>query len=367
MKSVLAIAAIVVFASLSSFAGEEQNQPAAADPAPAAKPGGKPEMVARPILVLFDLESQGDDGELGKWVTANIRAKLFRKNTYIMVEEMDVTQAIENTNFAVKHGTPLKNVIDFATKRFAADIAVWGKAELKGQKIVMSVKAIALKDDPELLVDDVFAAENRNVTSEAANEFVRRLTGEEKAKEYVDPAWATAWSDGPNLVKNPGFEETDGDHPAGWDPWGKDYHHGMVEWVDAPGPDGRGKCIKITMDETIAGTYGVGYYGDPIDISGGTRYRFSIRVWSGAPTIKIFLKHYAWFPAKGNEKEGQWRVTRDAPLNCRGAGPQWKEFVRDFSPHRDDAYDPKQTRIELYAYWPAGTVYFDDVVMKKIE
>ena len=172
---------------------------------------------------------------------------------------------------------------------------------------------------------------------------------------------------GPNLVKNPGFEQADGDHPASWDAWGKDYHHDMVQWIDAPGPGGNGKCMKFEMNADIAGSYGVGYYGEPIDISDGKRYRFSVRVKSMGPAVKIFLKHYRYFPAKGNEAEGQWRVTRDAPMNCRGSNGRWTEFVRDFSPHRNDAHDPSRTRVELYAYWPEGIVYYDDVVMKKLE
>jgi len=216
-------------------------------------------------------------------------------------------------------------------------------------------------------MDDVFGAENRHVISAVVIEVLRLLAGEEKPKDDTNPDWDVAWANGPNLVKNPGFEDADGDHPAHWDGWDRDYEHKMAHWVDAPGPGGSGKCMKFEMNADIAGGYGVAYYSEPIDITGGRRYRFSIRVRSDAPAVKIFLKHYAYFPPANREGEGQWRETRRAPLNCRGVKGQWQTFTRDFSPHRDDAQDPKQTRVELYAYWPAGIVYFDDVVMKKIE
>jgi len=90
-------------------------------------------------------------------------------------------------------------------------------------------------------------------------------------------------------------------------------------------------------------------------------------VLGGGPAVKIFLKHYAYFAPQGSERVGQWRQTRRAALNCHGAARERKTFTRDFNPRRDDAHDPNVTSVRLYAYRPAGVVYFDDVVFKRIE
>jgi len=358
-----------LFCVLSVLAGEAPENPEApekpeAAPADAAAPeGAEP----KPVIAVFDFESQGDENALGKWVAANFRARIVRKGLYTIVDEMDVTAAVEDGEFEPKYGGQLKEVVDFAHERFKCDLAMWGAVRMQGEKLLISVKVAAVKDEPEVLMDDTFGAENRHVTSAVVIEVLRLLAGEEKPKDDYNPDWDKAWAEGPNLVKNPGFELADGDHPAGWDAWGRDYHHNMAHWVEAPGPDGRGKCMKFAMNADIAGSYGVAYYSEPIDITHGRRYRFSVRVRSEGPTVKIFLKHYAYFEPVGDEKEGQWRETRRAPLNCHGADRQWRTFTRDFMPHRNDAHDPKQTRVELYAYWPEGVVYFDDVVMKKIE
>jgi hypothetical protein len=322
----------------------------------------------KPVIAVFDFQSIGDEGELGRWVAANVRARLVLKRLYTMIEEMEVSEAAAANEFAVEYDSPITEVAAFARENLGCDLAMWGRVDVgASDALEIKVKLATTGDNPEFVMNETFIAENRHVTSAAVEEMLRRLANEEKPKEEYQPEWDNAWEKNPNLVKNPGFEEG-ADHPAHWEGLNtKDYHHDMVHWVTAPGPRGRGKCIKFLMNADIAATYGVGYYSDPIDTSKGTRYRFSVRVRSDAPTVKIFLKHYAYFPPRGEEKEGQWRETRRAPLNCHGAGRQWKTFIRDFQPRRDDAYDPKRTKVELYAYWPEGTVYFDDAVLKRIE
>jgi len=329
---------------------------------------GQHEPKQKPVIAIFDFESIADDGELGRWVADSIRARVVGKGLYVIIEPMDLSAAVEGKKFDAAYDTPINEIADFARENFACHLAMWGRVDFGvGGSLIINVKVAAAGDEPDLILNEAFTAENRHMASAAVKEMLRRLAGEEKPEEEHNPDWDKAWEQNPNLVKNPGFEEGT-EYPAHWDALNaKDYHHGMVRWVQAPGPGGRGKCIRFEMNAGIAAGYGVAYYSDPIDTSEGTRYRFSVRVLSGGPTVKIFLKHYAYFPPKGEEKKGQWRETRRAPLNCHGAGKRWKTFTRDFNPRRDDAHDPKVTRVELYAYWPAGVVCFDDAVLKRIE
>jgi len=354
MKTTIATAVLFIAAGLPAYAGE-----------------GDPEQ--KPVIAIFDFQSMGDDGEIGRWVADNIRARTVRKGLYVIVEPMDVSAAAEAKHFVAAYGTPTKQVADFAREDLGCGLAMWGRVDFARRGgININVKVISTDEPPDLLMNETFTAANRHVTGQAVDEMLRRLAGEEKPKDENNPEWDKAWEENPNLVKNPGFEEG-GDNPVYWDALNtKDYHRGMVRWVAAPLPGGHGKCLKFEMNAAIAAGYGVAYYSDPIDTSAGTRYRFSVRVLSGGPTVKIFLKHYAYFPAhdpklKGKEKVGQWRETRRAPLNGHGAGKEWKTFTRDFNPRRNDTHDPKVTRVELYAYWPQGVVCFDDVVLKRIE
>ena len=348
----------------------------------AAGPAKTRKVEARDDIAVFNFESFGDDNELGAWVANNIRRRIERKQLYVLLEPMDMDGIIFAHRFKIAFDSPLKAVADFTREKLGCSLAMWGCVDIIGESLAINVKVITTGENPTIVLDDKFIAENRYVTQLTVQEMLRRLAGEPEPVEQEHPEWDKAWEDGPNLVKNPGFEDGE-ESPANWDVIGsKDYHHGMVSWVDAPGPDGHGKCIKFEMNTDIAGSYGVAYYSDPIDTSEGTRYRFSVRVMSMAPAVKIFIKHYAWFPSRGNETEGQWRETRRAPMDCYGAGPAWKTFTRDFNPRLKDhgynttkdldkerakLHDPKITKIDLYAYWPAGTVYFDDVVLKRLE
>jgi len=347
----------------------------------AQAPAG-PIIERRDVIAVFNFTSFDEGGKLGKWVANNIRQRIVRKGLYVLLEPMDMDGIILAKKFKIDYDTPAQTVADFTREQLGCDLAMWGRVSTIGDALAIDVKVVTAAEDARIVLADRFTAENRYVTQLAVKELLRRLAGEPEPVEEEHPEWDKAWKEGPNLVKNPGFEDGEGS-PDHWDVIGsKDYHHGMVSWVEAPGPDGHGKCIKFEMNEEIAGTYGVAYYSEPIDTSEGTRYRFSVRVMSMGPSVKIFLKHYAWFPARGNETEGQWRETRRAPMECYGAGPTWKTFTRDFTPRlkahgyntaegldeeRARRHDPKITRIDLYAYWPAGTVYFDDVVLKRLE
>jgi len=344
----------------------EQPPPANEQAQPSDEQDGQGEP-AKKTIVIFDFQSQGDDNKLGAWVAQNVRSRTLRKGLYVLIEEMDVAAALEQAEFAPSFDKPLTEVAKFARERLHCDLAMCGKVDRpKGDQLAISVRVITASENPDIILEGIFTAESQHVTADAVNELLRQLAGEDKPASGPNPAWDKAWEANPNLVRNPGFEDG-ANSPEHWDEWGRDYEHGMVHWVEAPNPDGHGKCIKFDMNAEIAGVNGVAYYSEEIDTSQGTRYRASVRVRTEAPTVKIFFKHYAWFPPLGNEKEGQWRETRRAQINCHGANKEWKTFTQDFHPRRNDAQDPKRTKVELYAYWPPGVVYFDDVVVKRIE
>ena len=335
-------------------------------PVPGQPAEGKP-AEGKPVVVVFDFVSAYDGGRVGKFVGKNLWAKLDRAGKCVLIGRDDVNEQVEKAKFVAGFDDKPAGVVKFAAEKFGATHAIWGKVEQVGQEgLEVSARAAAVADKGEkLAVDMSMAIKNQYVVQLATKEIVRLFFKSEKAKPDIGPAEEKRWLTGPNLVKNPSFELGVA-HPQFWEPLGKSYHHGGVSWVASP--EGKGKCIRFKMGAGVAGGPGIGYYGDPISIKDGKIYRFSIRVRSDGPTVKIFLKHYKLFPPGPNEKEGQWRETRRAPLNCKGGERgKWKTYTRDFRPHRNDKHDPSITRVELYAYHPAGTVYFDDVVMKKLK
>jgi len=186
-----------------------------------------------------------------------------------------------------------------------------------------------------------------------------------------------------NLVKNGDFES------------GKQFPNGWQRpdrltsfWVKDKSPSGKPtRCIKMDTDvymsdwerrchelkknpdapawrktptsgkkyDTIAGNNGVSLYSDPITIKKGESYTISVDVKSTQPhaTPKVFVKGYTLH-------KGKMRVIYKTYLNCRLKGCGWQHFSQEFHP---TIRTPKvtQVRVMLFAYWPPGEYYFDNV------
>jgi hypothetical protein len=188
------------------------------------------------------------------------------------------------------------------------------------------------------------------------------------------------WKEGKNLVMNGDFEVGQ-KVPANWQEL-KEH----MSWVDDP--DGKShKCVKFDMPEDIAGTYGMLLYSQPFAVEEGATYRIRWRFKTLAPSVKLFVKGYDEFPKEvgfeGQDRE-VWRSRKDpqfgprVPKNDYTLG-EWAEYGHDFVPFVSGKTDPatgrlvrspKQPRcvkLMLYAYWPKGVVYWDDIVVKKIK
>jgi hypothetical protein len=186
-----------------------------------------------------------------------------------------------------------------------------------------------------------------------------------------DPQMEQRWREAPNLVKNPDLETPNaaGTGPADWQPIER-----QMSW--APNPDGPGKVLKYDMDAATAGSYGLDFYSDWIAIQPGATYRFSCRYKSEGPTPKVFLKGYHEFPPQEGFPARQGdavaspadrRETYRRQVHPGGEKGQWHTVVADFIPEatRPDQ-QPTWLKVDLYAYWPKGVLYWDDVVLKKV-
>ena len=185
---------------------------------------------------------------------------------------------------------------------------------------------------------------------------------------------------GTNLVANGSFAQPDPQRakaPLGWD-----LPDGLgVQWTNAP--DGHGRAIRmdtripetrmnaswtqagLTNDwfiphaagNAIAETYGLSYYSVPFEIASGVTYRVTCDVF-GPSGAKIWVRGYGQFRGK---------LTRqyEKVLNCYGRGESWRTCSEVFNPtqHRPDV---TQMRVMLYAYYPAGVYWFDNVRVEAV-
>jgi hypothetical protein len=201
---------------------------------------------------------------------------------------------------------------------------------------------------------------------------------------------ATAWcagradahpAGGAPLVRNGGFEEADADvagKPAGWD-----VPDGLgVQWTNAPG-DGRGLAIRMDTSVSeqamvaqwrkagiqkwdipkpsgaaVAGAYGLSFYSDAMPVASGQAYRvrFDYRGPSGG--AKLWVRGYGLF-------RGRERRRYETIVNCRVDGEEWRSFSQAFHPTRLRP-DVGTVRVMLYAYWPPGVYWFDNVSIEPV-
>ncbi len=184
-----------------------------------------------------------------------------------------------------------------------------------------------------------------------------------------------------NLVANGSFETADpanGSKPLAWE-----LPDGLgVRWETAPDGDGLAIRMDTSVSETamveswrkaglaetwnipepaqnaIAETYGLSYYSDSFPVVSGKTYRVSCRLRGGVGT-KVWVRGYGMF-------RGKMRRRYEAVLHGETSADTWTTNSLVFHPtrHRPDVTEVK---VMLYAYYPPGVEWFDDIAVEEIE
>lgn len=182
--------------------------------------------------------------------------------------------------------------------------------------------------------------------------------------------------DGAPLVRNGGFEEADADvagKPTGWD-----LPDALgVQWTNAPG-DGHGLAIRMNTavseqamvdqwkragitkwdipkptSDAVAGAYGLSFYSDAMPVASGQAYRVQFDYRGPSGGAKVWIRGYGLF-------RGRERRRYETIVNCRVENEPWQHFSQAFHPTRLRP-DVTSIRVMLYAYWPPGVYWFDNV------
>jgi hypothetical protein len=231
---------------------------------------------------------------------------------------------------------------------------------------------------------------------------VDRLCGAPSPAAPIDTSQRESrWQSGPNLVR--GDFERGREGPIGWYPLPPHVLH-LTEDFDS---GSRNRFIRFELSKQIAASTGVLYYSDYFPVEEGATYCFQCRWRNRGSKAKVFIKCYDEVATKyGKESRQSARrqpVRRDyqggpsrqrhevyrsqqnlkrsgkgssdeSPRYQRGgstrggttdAGRGWLVHSEDFTP-RHTHYTPRWGRVMLYAYWPAGSVDWDDIVVKQI-
>ncbi|MBN1853235.1 MAG: hypothetical protein JW829_10945 [Pirellulales bacterium] len=373
-----------------------------------------------PVVIPFDFESKFDDGRYGRILGDLIWRQLQKRGGTILPESMlDVRDWSEGRKFLPGPSTPLSQMQTILRDDFNADVGIWGKVErVAGLDEDVYDVWIRIADFSGAEPRIIYQTQSRTKTvSEIPHVLVKtaldRFLGTPPAiVSQTDPQCEIRWRRNPNLVQGD-FEKGDG-KPAGWDPLPP---HVSLQTVH--GGDGSiNRIIQFELPEDVAASTGVLYYSDYFPVEENATYRFQCRWRSTGSGCKVFIKCYdtmeSQFQEKNSGPDGQKRQDRSRKMNS-GTGSdtyparerrevyrsqqnlipqrnadsrpgdypaesnpskrevptyadqtaQWHVHTEDFTPQHPQ-FTPRWGRVMLYAYWPAGTVQWDEIIVKKI-
>lgn len=170
-----------------------------------------------------------------------------------------------------------------------------------------------------------------------------------------------------DLVLNGGFEQGDasGRLPANW----TTKHPDNVKRINVGPP--HGWVIEMTGDKDLMGTYGTDLLSSRIPVKPNMRYRCTGCTKSAGPRMIVFVKGYATIThrVKGQEQTGEEAVYQMRKEIQPSA--DWQPFNLDFDLKPTSEFSPFQHRVEylritLWAYWPEGTCWYDDIRFEEV-
>jgi len=342
------------------------------------------------VLIIFPFASPGDDGKYGRQFAENMRLRGQRLG-FVTVDWLSLKDAMGGEAMPALDTKPA-DVARALKDRLGATLGLWGEVRPEGDGVVIDARGLDLRRDAEkLTISKTYRAAEKQLVNPVEDQVLLELSG--KAKKPVAEAHpeedAKVPTTGPELVKNGDFELGD-KSPDGWQKI-----DGLTTfWVAGQSPTG--KCLKIDTDiyetqwnnwkkkqkegtpaemapekiqptgnryDTVGGNYGVAYFSDPIPVKPGKSYKISIGYRGLTADIffpKIFIRGWADF-------KGEKRSVYDAylALRCQTHGKEWEQNVRLIRIPEDTKAPVEFVRLMIYAYWPPGTYYFDNVSMKE--
>jgi len=181
------------------------------------------------------------------------------------------------------------------------------------------------------------------------------------------------------------------------DPWLEYYRNLRLGLADANRPP---KIATDTSYGSVAGLEGVHFNGDWLAAEPGRRYWLLADVKKPGGTPKVFVKGFINWSARADglpelsmverkltpqafaalaPEQRRKLIADDANahpdryrresyrwyLNCREDGKDWAHHAAPFPPRGGLPKNVQWLQIQVYAYWPPGTYYFDNVHLYK--
>jgi TolB-like protein len=388
MRTVLLTLALVAATACGARVATALAAPAAAPPPPAAPAPAAPAEEA--VIIIFPFASPDGGAAAGASFTDSLNLRA-RRLGLVVVDPLSFKDAMAGAA-PVTLETPPAEVVKILKERFSARYGLWGSVRPEGAGLAMDVRGVDAQAGERPVISGTYRAAEKQLVNPVQDGLLLELTGRKKkpVAEASPEEDAKVPTTGAELVKNGGFE-TGAKSPDNWQRidglttfWpaegraGKGlkivtdvYHDQWVEWqkqYKAGASADKAPAAAQTSGnkyDTVAGIYGVAYDSDPIPVAPGKSYKVSISYKGKSDDFffpKLFIRGWA---RVGDED----RVVYDAylALRCATGGKEWESNVRIIDVPKDTQSPVKYVKLKIYAYWPPGTFYFDDVSMKECQ
>ena len=387
MRNALLTLALVAATACGARVATALAAPAAAPPPPAAPAPAAPAEEA--VIIIFPFASPDGGAAAGASFTDSLNLRA-RRLGLVVVDPLSFKDAMAGAA-PVTLETPPAEVVKILKERFSARYGLWGSVRPQGAGIAMDVRGVDAQAGDKPVISGMYRAAEKQLINPVQDGLLLELTGRKKkpVAEASPEEDAKVPTTGAELVKNGGFETGD-KSPEGWQ-----RIDGLTTfWV---GGGTSGKCLKVNTDvyhnqwvewqkkykagaaaaeapqadptsgpkyDTVAGIYGAAYDSAPIPVQPGKAYKVSISYRGVSDDFffpKLFIR--GWGDVKGEK-----RVLYDAylALRCKTAGKEWESNVRIVEIPTDTQSKIEYVVLKVYAYWPPGTFYFDNVSMKEV-
>ena len=392
----------------------------------AAEKNAVPSVAAPKVVVPFDFISEYDGGVNGAKVAELIWSRIGKQPGFVVPETVqDVRDTLQINGMRLTPMTTTDEYGKLVLDVFDAQIGIWGSMEpAPGAKTDEYDLTIHCVDFSESLPKVVYEIAVRTQTvSEIPHTYVvemlKRLTdGAYTVADRTSLLYASGkeverrWEESPNLLGATGFDRVTRGVSDGWEnvcgqlrePLGK-----LVRVVKESGQS----FVRFEFTAEVGDNEGCLYYSKPFPVEEGAVYRFQCRYRTSGPAVKVFIKCYdevateyaaeeelktagsktakstgkgdAAGRADGSDARSTASGRRPGTQGSQGVqyrevyrsqqnlgaekdgstGDGWFVHTEDFTP-KHTKYTPRIGRVMLYAYLGAGTVDWDDVVVKKI-
>jgi hypothetical protein len=328
---------------------------------------------AKPLIIVYPFVSKFDDGKLGAKTRECLRGHALRGKKLTSFDQLSEDELLAAAPLKPDPEASLEKVADHARDNFKAQYAAWGELTRakKGKGYKLRALGASIEKQKKkgtkgarLIVDATYDCPNVHSIPRHIETFLARLLGTKVRnldREYGKVVKVLEAIDINGDFSKPG-KDKDANFPAGWNLIRPNLKP-QVSWIQKPGGKKGDKCIACNMNKKTAAAEGIMLASDYLPVKKDAYYQASVEILSKRPKMIFWVRGYI-------DMDGQKRPTYRHQVRFYPEDKKRSRFERlttqPFKPRNPKA-KVEYIRVMIYAYHPAGKIYFDNAWLKRVE